>query len=72
MCSLGEPWTPAARPATLDSGSRARRRMRAAGLVLGVLIVAALGFVLLWVLTPSVDDLPRRVADRLAGVYSTA
>jgi penicillin-binding protein 1A len=41
--------------------------MRAAGLVLGVLIVvAALGSVLLWALTPPVDDLQRRVADRLA------
>jgi membrane peptidoglycan carboxypeptidase len=46
--------------------------MRAAGLILGVLIVAAaLGFVLLWVLTPSVDDLPRRVADRLAAHRAT-
>ena len=41
--------------------------MRAAGLVLGVLIVVAtLGSVLLWALTPPVDDLQRRVADRLA------
>ena len=41
--------------------------MRAAGLVLGALVVAAaLAFGLLWALTPSVGDLQQRVADRLA------
>jgi transglycosylase-like protein len=64
MCSLRQPRSPAA---GRGSGSRAHPRMRAAGLVLGVLVVvAALAFGLLWALTPSVGDLPRRVADRLA------
>ncbi len=46
--------------------------MRAAGRVLGLLVVAAaLVFVLLWALTPSVNDLQRRVADRLVAHGST-
>jgi len=46
--------------------------MRVAGQVLGVLLAAAaLGFVLVWALTPSVDDLQRRVADRLAAHGAT-
>jgi len=41
--------------------------MRGVGLVVGVLVVvAAVVFGLSWALTPSVSDLPRRVADRLA------
>jgi membrane peptidoglycan carboxypeptidase len=42
-------------------------RMRAAGRVFGALIVVAtLAFGLLWAVTPSVGDLQRRMADRLA------
>ncbi len=41
--------------------------MRAAGLVLGALVVAAaVTFGLLWAFTPAVGDLQQRVADRLA------
>ncbi len=67
MRSLRQVRTPAPRPATQGWGSRMWRLMRAAGLALGALVVAAaLAFGLLWALTPSVGDLQRRVADRLA------
>lgn len=67
MRSLRRVRTSAARPTTQGAGSRTWRWMRAAGLILGALVVAtAVAFGLLWALTPSVDDLHQRVADRLA------
>ncbi|MDQ2882792.1 MAG: transglycosylase domain-containing protein [Actinomycetota bacterium] len=59
--------TPGAVSVVTMRSHRTWRRIRAAGLVLGALVVAAaLAFGLLWALTPSVGDLQRRVADRLA------
>ncbi len=59
--------TPGAVSVVIMPSHRTWRQMRAAGLVLGALVVAAaLAFGLLWAVTPSVGDLQRRVADRLA------